>query len=158
MGLPSSAQISDLSLRPAFLGLLQVFLEETKERGSEHWSRVGFPVELPSSAYLEAATPEGTEKRKAQKDGRSLEGIDWPSIALEISSQQQRERPILPALDESQSQARSFSGLSEATSAAQSEQKVSLTREFALLALLLAAGELILRLLNDRRRSSIASL
>jgi hypothetical protein len=57
--LPFSVDASDLTLRPAFLALLEAWVRAARERAAPQRSDVGAPWVLPGARHVEARGPEG---------------------------------------------------------------------------------------------------
>ena len=59
VGLPLAADVSDLALRPAFLSLLQVVVDDARARGGARRSEVGAPWSFSGARSVEATGPDG---------------------------------------------------------------------------------------------------
>ena len=59
VGLPLAADVSDLALRPAFLSLLQVVVDDARARGGARRSEVGAPWLFSGARSVEATGPDG---------------------------------------------------------------------------------------------------
>ena len=68
--LPTSAEMSDLGLRPAFLQLLETFADAARARNGAHRTPVGESWSFEGATSLEVTGPSGVQLHTADDDGR----------------------------------------------------------------------------------------
>jgi hypothetical protein len=154
LGLPATVEISDLALRPVFLGLLGHTLELAKARRGPSQSLVGTPWYFRQDAAAEVLGPRGalavsTTKLNGTPSGESpaLQAMVTPDLAgmyrVKVDGQTQQRVVTL----DSDEILRSPGELreQEATAASAARGQVDISRELALLLLSLLTLELLVR-------------
>jgi hypothetical protein len=140
--LPSSVEVSDFALRPAFLALLDRVLYEARLRGSFAATEVGQAWDAPEGAVI--AGPSGTLPPIVQ-GGRSLVVPDRAGrYSLRARGKESWGGAPRPPQEATQ-QPSGFAGVAAAPRTQQNSQSTDISREIALSLLLLMLIELGLR-------------
>jgi hypothetical protein len=152
--LPTSLDESDFALRPAFLALLDSLVHEAGIRNGAAATRCGTPWELPAGTRVEG--PEGPVEPEL-KGGRL---VVEPALAgryrLQSSGQTHVRNAVIDP-EENLRQPRKTPAGRAKTAAVTTSQEVDVSREVAVVVLLLSLAELILRVLIRARNAGSGS-
>ncbi len=155
--LPSSVDVSDFALRPAFLALLEHVLHEAAIRHGTAATTCGSNWEIPQGTTVTG--PQGPVEPTARKGTFTVQ----PNIAGRYVLQHAGQTSIRHAivdLDENLLQPRELNTTGQVEAASSSQQRVDISREIALVILVLGILELALRAVTRnsmglwRRRSA----
>jgi hypothetical protein len=149
-GLPASPEISDFSLRPGFLALLDYLLEQTLHRNGPRRSVAGTPWAFPAGAAVEVIGPQGTplpQRRLQSSAGQKVLSADLAGrYRVRIESDEQ-ERLVTVEPQEIIQGPREPDRSAVSAANAASSPKLDISWQVALIALGFFALELVLRLL-----------
>jgi hypothetical protein len=161
VGLPVSAEVSDLALRPAFLALLDYAVEQARRRAGPRQSVAGRGWTFATGTELSITGP-GGELALDEVPGPSGEGpvrIATPSLAGRYrvqSGKEGHERVVTPTEEELLTQSRDPQQVTPNVRPTSAAAPVDASREISLLIGALLLAELILRALRRMRRASAA--
>lgn len=140
--LPSSVNVSDFALRPAFLALLDRVLYEARLRGSFAATEVGQPWDAPRDAVIEGP---GGRLESTEQNGRSLVVPNRAGRYSLRAAGKTSWRFALRNAQEATQQPMNFSGTAALGRSGRSSQSTDISREVALALLFLMLLELGLR-------------
>jgi hypothetical protein len=140
--LPSSVEVSDFALRPAFLALLDRVLYEARLRGSSAATEVGQPWDAPKGSVIEG--PAG-QLESLEQNGRSLVVPDRAGRYALRTQGKTSWRFALRSAQEATLQPSSVPEAAAPPRSTRSSQYTDISREIALSLLILMLLELALR-------------
>lgn len=156
-GLPASASHSDLAFRPGFLGLLDHVIKEAIRRSGQRVTEVGTPWTFPGQQALQITQPSGVRVEQAPRDADHLFFPEQAGRYRITLGGQHQDRIATLDPHELSWQALPPSSTPGKTVAAAPVDFRELSGQFALLALGLFTGELLLRGFRRMRRQAAGS-
>jgi hypothetical protein len=148
--LPFSVDRSDLALRPAFLSLLDAFLQAARERAAPKRSDVGTPWRFPGAQRVEAQGPAGTVTLTRDDAGPRLVPAVVGAYRITVDGKAEL-RVAAPDPRELDLRPRPASTDASGAGVGEDRTKVDVSGDVALLLLAAVAVEMALRAWSRRR-------
>jgi hypothetical protein len=154
--LPFSVDASDLTLRPGFLSLLDIWVDRARLRASPRRGDVGVPWAFPTNRRISVEGPMGPVELKREGDGFRASPSTIGTYHVKYDDGKTEVRVAAPAVREVDLRPRASAGGTEGRGLGDTHASVDISWAIALVLLGLTAGELLLRVRATKEQEAAA--